>query len=143
MYAKFLYQQIFNDNPKPIDNYFKVKSFFEENQQSIANLEAGEKCVMKVDVNALKEAEYVMIEIPIPAGCTYSTKNQDEINMHKEFFKNKVVIFADYLDKGDHQFSIELEPRYDGAFTLNPAKVSLMYFPIFYGRNEMKKVIIK
>ena len=138
-----LYQQSFNNNPKPVDNNFKIKSFFEENQQQIANLKAGEKCMLKIDVNALKEAEYVMIEIPIPAGCTYSTKNQDEINMHKEFLKNKVVIFTEHLDKGDHQFTIELEPRYGGIFSLNPVKVSLMYFPIFYGRNEMKKVLIK
>ena len=138
-----LYQQSFNNNPKPVDNYFKIKSFFEKNQQHIANLKAGEKCVLKVDVNALKEAEYVMIEIPIPAGCTYSAKDQDEANMHKEFFKNKVVIFTEHMDKGDHQFSIELEPRYGGSFSLNPAKVSLMYFPIFYGRNEIKNVLIK
>jgi uncharacterized protein YfaS (alpha-2-macroglobulin family) len=63
--------------------------------------------------------------------------------MHKEFFKNKVVIFAEHLDKGDHQFIVELEPRYGGTFSLNPAKVSLMYFPIFYGRNEIKKLLIK
>lgn len=42
-----------------------------------------------------------------------------------------------------HHFEIELEPRYSGSFTLNPAKASLMYYPIFFGRNEIKKLQIE
>jgi uncharacterized protein YfaS (alpha-2-macroglobulin family) len=98
---------------------------------------------MKVDIQVKKGAEYVMIEIPIPAGCIYASKNQDSWQMHKEFMKNKVLLFAEQLNSGIHHFEIELEPRYNGTYTLNPAKASLMYFPTFYGRNEMKQVTIK
>jgi hypothetical protein len=29
-----------------------------------------------------------------------------------------------------------------GLYTLNPAKAEMMYFPVFYGREGMKKVAI-
>jgi uncharacterized protein YfaS (alpha-2-macroglobulin family) len=46
------------------------------------------------------------------------------------------------MDKGVYTFEIELEPRYTGNYQLNPAKAELMYFPVFYGRNEMKKTVV-
>jgi hypothetical protein len=33
-----------------------------------------------------------------------------------------------------------IDARYNGVYHLNPAKAVLMYFPIFFGREEMKKV---
>ena len=98
---------------------------------------------MVVNVDVKKDADYVMIEIPIPAGCIYASKNQDNYEVHKEFLKNKVILFSMFLNKGIHRFEINLEPRYTGSFTLNPSKAELMYFPIFFGRNEMSKIEIK
>jgi len=138
-----LYQHFFNTQPQPVTKNFDIHTSFEKNGSQVAYLTAGEKVTMIIHVNALKEAEYVMMEIPIPAGCIYASKEQDEWDMHKEFLKNKVVLFTSYLSRGDHQFEIELEPRYNGTYTLNPAKASLMYFPTFFGRNEMKRVGIR
>jgi hypothetical protein len=41
-----------------------------------------------------------------------------------------------------HKFTINLEPRFTGKYTLNPAKAEMMYFPVFYGREEMKRTSI-
>ncbi len=98
---------------------------------------------MVVSVDVLKDADYVQVEIPIPAGCTYATKNNSDWRLYKEYYKDKLLIFSESLKKGMHQFEIELETRYSGTFTLNPAKASLMYFPIFYGRNELKRIAIE
>jgi uncharacterized protein YfaS (alpha-2-macroglobulin family) len=84
-----------------------------------------------------------MIHIPIPAGCNYSNRIQDRWNMHKEYLKNKVLLFASNLPKGTHTIEVELEPRYTGSFMLNPARAELMYFPTFYGRNGMRKITIR
>jgi alpha-2-macroglobulin len=138
-----LYQNWWNEKPTATTDKFVINTYFERNGQKLLNIAAGEKVKMIVNVNALKDADYVMIEVPIPAGCTYSAKKQDDWKVHKEFYKNKVAIFAEALPKGVHQFEIELEPRYKGTFSLNPAKVELMYFPTFYGRNEMSKIEIK
>lgn len=136
------YQKVFNPNPEPVTNNFIIRSWFEKNGRQMNLLKAGEKIQMQVEVNALKDAEYVQIEIPIPAGCTYAEKKQDYWSNHKEYLKNKTVIFVEKMYAGVHRFTIELEPRYTGKFHLNPAKAELMYFPTFYGRNEMKKVAI-
>ena len=137
------YQNFFNTQPQPVADKFVITTSFKQNNQHAAFLKAGEKTTMTVTVNVLKDAEYVQVEMPIPAGCTYAAKTNNNWQVNKEFFKNKVVLFAESLPKGTHHFEIELEPRYSGSFTLNPAKASLMYFPVFYGRNEMKKLNIE
>lgn len=135
------YQESFNPQPLPVQDRFIINSYFEKNNEKISNIKAGEKTTMVVLVNVLKDADYVQLEIPIPAGCTYASKNNDG-NMYKEYFKNRLLMFKESFPKGTHRFEIALEPRYSGRFTLNPAKALLMYFPTFYGRNEIKKVTI-
>jgi uncharacterized protein YfaS (alpha-2-macroglobulin family) len=126
-----------------VNDKFRINSWFEKYGTTEAFLKAGEKIKMKIKIEALKDADYVQIEIPIPAGCTYAEKKQDEWRMHKEFYKNKLVMFSEKMNKGTYEFEIELEPRYAGRYHINPAKAELMYFPVFFGRNEMKEVEIK
>lgn len=33
-------------------------------------------------------------------------------------------------------------PRHTGWFVMNPAKGSLMYFPVIYSNNELKEITI-
>lgn len=113
--------------------------------QKITSLNAGQPVVLKVDVTVKADADYVMIEIPVPAGCSYSNKSQQTLNneVHREYFKDKVSIFGSLLRKGGYTFTVSLMPRYTGNYCLNPAKAEMMYFPVFYGREAMKKIQIK
>ncbi len=104
-------------------------------------LQTGDKIKLVTNVEVKKNAEYVMIEIPIPAGCSYSSKDS-YTGLHKEYLKDRMVLFAEKLNKGNYTYTIELECRYAGSYTLNPATASLMYFPTFYGNNELKNVQI-
>jgi uncharacterized protein YfaS (alpha-2-macroglobulin family) len=63
--------------------------------------------------------------------------------VHREHFKNKVSIFCSSLSKGTYEFRVSLLPRFGGVYTLNPAKAEMMYFPVFYGREGIKKVEIQ
>ncbi len=106
-----------------------------------------------VTVKTEKKADYVMIEVPIPAGCSYGEKtsntkswwrhHNENREIHRESPKEKVNIFCESMPKGTYTYIINLEPRYSGAYTLNPAKAEEMYFPVFYGRNKGKKVKIE
>lgn len=138
-----LYQKWWNEVAKPATDKFAISTTFEQNGSSAIFLKAGDKATMVIKVDVKADAEYVMLHIPIPAGCNYSSRRQDHLDMHKEYLKNKVVIFINDLSKGVHTFEVELEPRYTGSFTLNPSKAELMYFPTFYGRNEARKLKIK
>lgn len=47
------------------------------------------------------------------------------------------------LPAGTHEFTIKLLPRFTGPYHVNPARVELMYFPVFFGRNESKRVKVE
>ncbi|TCD08505.1 hypothetical protein EZ449_11720 [Pedobacter frigidisoli] len=136
------YQQFQNPKPEKVNKDFTVSSSFVQNRNTVNKLKAGTLTTLKVEVNVRADADYVMIEIPIPAGCSYENKVQNfwGIETHREYYKNKTSIFCTKLKKGKYTFEIDLMPRYSGSYVLNPAKAEMMYFPVFYGREGMKKV---
>ncbi|MBB6110151.1 TonB-dependent outer membrane receptor, SusC/RagA subfamily, signature region [Mucilaginibacter lappiensis] len=138
------YQQFWNPKPKKVNKDFTVDTWFEKNGEKTTKLKGGESIVLKAEINAKGDADFVMIEIPIPAGCSYNSKEQswDNNEVHREYFKEKVSIFCRKLKQGKYTYTINLMPRFDGRYNLNPAKAEMMYFPVFYGREGMKKVVI-
>lgn len=138
------YQQFQNTNPKKVEKDFVVKTSFEGKSAGNVTLDAGKPITLRVEVQIAKDADYVMIEVPIPAGCSYEDKRIDYgQEAYREYFRHKTSIFCHQLTAGKHTFTIHLLPRYSGSYTLNPAKAELMYYPIFFGRNEMKRVKVK
>ena len=135
-------QTKFNERPAAVTDRFVIRTAFEKSGTAVTELTAGESAVMKVVVDVKADAEYVMIEVPIPAGCTYAEKKMQHWNVHKEYLKNKLVFFAEKMKAGRYEYQISLEPRYSGRYQLNPAVASLMYFPVFYGRNEGREIMI-
>jgi len=138
------YQQFWNSAPNKLSKDFIVDTWFEDAGNKISKLKGGKPIQLKAEVTVNGDADFVMIEIPIPAGCSYESKEQAYANneVHREFFKEKVSIFCRKLKKGKYTFALSLMPRYNGSYTLNPAKAEQMYFPVFYGREGMKKVVI-
>ena len=110
---------------------------------------AGKPVTLTVTVTVKqKNAEHVMIEAPIPAGCSYNSKSQSYSwyrrsgETYRESFKDKTVIFCESLPQGTYTFNIELLPRYTGRYSLNPAKVEMMYFPVINSNNDLRRVDI-
>jgi hypothetical protein len=99
--------------------------------------------ILIANVKVDRDVEFVMIEIPIPAGCSYDNKRQFPGEVHREYYRNKVNIFCRRLKEGSHEFSVSLLPRYSGQYTLNPAKAELMYFPVIYGHEGVKRVNVE
>jgi alpha-2-macroglobulin len=139
------YQQYWNKNPDKLSGNFAVHSTFEHNQQPVSVLKGGNPVNFKVHVSVKADADFVLVEIPIPAGCSYADKKQPRTNneVHREYFKNKVSIFCKSLEKGEYSFEVALLPRYNGVYALNPAKAEMMYFPVFNGREAIRKVEIR
>jgi hypothetical protein len=114
------------------------------------NLIAGKQTTLHVTLQVKQaNAEYVMIEIPIPAGCSYASKKSNYYRFsnsgyetHREYFKDRVAIFCEKLPIGTYEYEIELLPRYNGNYYLNPAKVEMMYFPVIYSNNDERRVRI-
>lgn len=133
-----VYEQQWITKPNKNSKYFDIKTSFSQGD----TLRAGEKVELKVDLLVKKRAEYVMVEIPIPAGCSYKNKEESYYAAHTEFYKDKVIMYFNALEAREYQFTINLQPRYTGKYTLNPAKAELMYLPVFYGNNEIREVFI-
>ncbi|MDX2302557.1 MAG: alpha-2-macroglobulin family protein [Microscillaceae bacterium] len=137
-----LYRQSWNAEPEKVEKDFGVRTYFED---SISHLQKGKPIRLFVEVDIKKAADYVHLEVPIPAGCTYAAKPKSYAHreVYREYFQHQTAIFCDRLEVGKYTFVIPLLARYSGKYTLNPAKVEQMYFPIFYGRNEMKVVKVE
>jgi uncharacterized protein YfaS (alpha-2-macroglobulin family) len=120
---------------------FKIKTWFTDNKTL---LEAGEPVEIIVDVAVEKKsaAECVMIEVPIPGACSYADKRPAEsrVETHREYYKEKTVIFCERMEPGKYTFKIALLPRFTGRYFINPAQVSLMYFPVVNANTDMKKI---
>ncbi len=139
------YQQWHNPAPAARSDLFEVTTqLLLANGRPATNLKYGELATLEVQVLVKSAADYVMIEAPIPAGCGYGDKVQKGgPEVHREYFKDRTAIFCERLPVGKYTFSIPLEPRFTGRFTLNPARVEQMYFPVFYGRNEVERVQVE
>ncbi|MEM6803505.1 MAG: carboxypeptidase-like regulatory domain-containing protein [Bacteroidota bacterium] len=128
--------------PEKEQEHFVLHSYFKGTSDQI--LKGGQKSTLLLKLEVKAFSEYVMINIPIPAGCSYANKDQKRENeVHREYFKEKVSIFCKTLSPGKYEFKVDLIPRFSGSYHLNPAKAELMYFPTFYGNNEPKKLEIK
>ncbi|MCT4587414.1 MAG: carboxypeptidase-like regulatory domain-containing protein [Carboxylicivirga sp.] len=137
-------QRIFNPAPEAKEDLFKITTSWKDNDQLTSTLSTGKEYALIVDLEVKKDAEYLMLEIPIPAGCSYVSKpGADWRESHREYYKEKVNIYFQNLQPGQHQLEIKIAPRFSGSFTINPAKMESMYFPTLYGRNKTKRIRVK
>jgi len=135
--------EYFNQVPEAKKGAFTVTTSFPDRKDQ-SQLEQGESVTMRVAVEVKEDAEYVMIEAPLPAGCMVKNKNRtNAYESSRANFKEKTSIYCGRLPKGKHYFDIALQARYKGSFTINPASASLMYYADEQGNNEVKKVWIK
>ncbi|TYZ06641.1 TonB-dependent receptor plug domain-containing protein [Hymenobacter lutimineralis] len=137
------YQTFWNPAPVAVATPFTVRTRLAGQEGSRIRLKAGQPTELEVTVDVPAEARYVLLEVPIPAGCSYGEKTTgNSFEVHREYLRHQVGIFIDVLPVGRHTFRIALQPRYRGRYTLNPAKAELMYFPTRFGRSASKQAQI-
>lgn len=135
-----LFQKNWNPQPEKTHGDFSIDTHFAD---SSGYLQAGKETALIVDIEVRKKASYVMINVPIPAGCSYGKKGESfSFESHREQFKHETAIFCEQLPKGKYTLEIPLLPRYSGLYQINPASISLMYFPTFSSNNAIKQVQI-
>lgn len=137
-----VYQEYQNTHPEPVAGEFEIKTSFDTD---LHDLKAGQPVDLIAEVTVKSDAEYVMIEVPIPAGCSYASKKQTHASgeVYREYAYHKVNIYCRALRKGTYKYVINLLPRFTGNYLLNPATVQSMYFPVLFGRESMKRRVIR
>ena len=138
------YQSFWNPAPAPVSAAFTVRTELAGQTGTRVVLRAGQPAELLVTVDVKAEARYVLLEVPIPAGCSYGEPAQaNYLETHREYLRHQTGIFLDRLPVGQHQFRITLQPRFRGTYTLNPAKAELVYFPTKFGRSASKQAAVK
>lgn len=138
------YQSFWNPAPEAQAAPFQVGTTLAGQAGTRVKLRAGQPTELLVTVDVQAEARYVLLEVPIPAGCSYGEKERGHyFEVHREYLRHQVGIFMDVLPVGRHTFRVALQPRYRGRYTLNPAKAELMYFPTRFGRSASKQAAIE
>lgn len=136
------HEERWNQHPEAVEGDFVVKTRWEGDP---VRLKAGKPLSLHVTLDVKKDAEYVMITVPIPAGCSYDLKNQSRTNgeVHREYDVHETRIYCERLQAGAYEYTVKLEPRYKGVYSINPAKAEWMYFPVIYGRTETRKINVE
>ncbi len=139
------YEISWQNNPKKNAELFDMSYALKYKGKDTSEWHTANNYELVYTVIVKKADNYVMLELPVPASCSYNGKPQyySYHDAHREYFRDKVVVFADKLLPGTYTYSIPVQTRFKGFFTMNPAKTSLMYFPIFYGNSEQGKTEVK
>jgi alpha-2-macroglobulin len=141
-------QSVINNQPIAVANTMAIDSKLISKAGTITK---GSQVSFILNMDLKTEAEFVMIEAPIPAGMEYISTNTNDVVVsnqnlrpsHIEKHKDKLNIYFQYLPSGKFQIETPLLARYAGKYNQNPARIELMYFPTFYGRDALKKIQIK
>lgn len=108
---------------------------------------AGKPVTLYVEVIVSKDAtrQHVMIDVPIPGSCSYYNKSTLLVGpeTHREYYKERTLIFCESMSPGRYLFKVELLPRFTGKYNINPAQVSLMYLPVVNANTAMKKIRVR
>lgn len=140
-----VYQRWFETNPTAQNAGFQLTTeLLDARDRPLNQLRLGQTAFLEVTVNVAADTDYVLIEIPIPAGCSYQKKNEAKgpFAVHREYRRDRVAIFCDRLPAGEYTYKVALAPRFSGQYTLNPARAEMQYMPVVNGSGEMKKVRI-
>jgi uncharacterized protein YfaS (alpha-2-macroglobulin family) len=139
------YQRYWETEPRPEDNGFDVQTTLTQNGRTGNRLRLNEGAVLTTTVTLQADAEYVLIEVPVPAGCAYGTKafRESSYETHREYQRDRMAVFCERLPAGKYTFTVRLEPRFVGSYTLNPARAEMMYAPTFNGMGPSAEVVIE
>ena len=139
------YQRYWDEQPQVEDAGFRIQTAASQSGQAGANWESGTAAQLSTYIQTEKNADYVMIEIPVPGGCSYGPKTFGESRWetHREYRRDRVVIYCEHLPAGNYTFTVPLEPRFAGQYHVNPAQAEMMYIPTVYGIGNTLQVEIE
>ncbi|GAB5528538.1 MAG: hypothetical protein Roseis3KO_03150 [Roseivirga sp.] len=140
-----LSQHFKNPAPAISDSLARISTYFENEEGELQEaLVKGQRITLKVQVEIAERQNFAMLEVPIPAGSNYYEKPQPyDGGQYREYFKDRVNFYFESLAAGKYEFEIPLVSQFAGRYTLNPASLSLMYFPLKNANNALKKIEIR
>jgi uncharacterized protein YfaS (alpha-2-macroglobulin family) len=136
---------VYQKNPTKLDSLFDIKTkFITGKNRVVEKMTKGKDITLELDIMSFRSARNVMIEVPIPAACSYNGKELPNGNIsHIEYYKNKAIYYIENLNVGTRKIKIPLRVNFSGDFTLPAARASLMYYPFKSGNNTKKRIQVE
>lgn len=123
----------------------------------------GEEYVVVVKVTAPYERHFVVVDTPIAAGmrilnASFATESSEVKNLtgnagkptwwwggfnHTENYNDKVLLFADMLSDGEHEYRYVVRAVTPGEYLLPATKAEEMYNTEVFGYDGQHKVVIE
>lgn len=148
------------------DAGIKVERYYETKEGRILDLtkdtfKQGEEYIVTVKITAPYERTFVVADVPIAGGMrilnsSFATESSEVKNItgnynekwwggfnHTENYKDKVLLFADILDKGEHIYKYVVRAVTPGEYLLPATKAEEMYNPEVFGYDGQHKVVIE
>jgi uncharacterized protein YfaS (alpha-2-macroglobulin family) len=141
-------QRYWDPDPVPRDTFFKVETSFVDARRGQLQdaLKGGDPVTMHVKVKVNAPMEFVMLEIPIPAGCSYAQKRSGYHHIYgayMESFRDRVCLYFRSMPMREYSFEIPLLPRFGGSYVLNSTRAEQMYMPLLDGYNGIRRVTVR
>ncbi|MFN8609193.1 MAG: Ig-like domain-containing protein [Vulcanimicrobiota bacterium] len=127
-----------------------------------AALKAGETYMVTITVVSPRDRRFVMVNDPLPAGCEvvqtqFETESEEmkrilaaaqnksgsSTFVHFEKYSDRVALFADGLQAGEHTFQYLVRANQPGKFNMPATKAEEIYHPEIFGTTIGRVVEIK
>jgi hypothetical protein len=124
---------------------FSITTKIGKVDSNVYRLKTGEDFTLTVNVLAKTNQGQVVIEIPIPAGCSYGEKRFGEgyNEIHREFREDRVLIYLNSMNFGNHTYYIPLRTLFKGTFNTASARVSQLDYSDKASYTLRKKFVIE
>ena len=129
------------------------------NAQGMRTLNAGDMVRVTLRLTSAADRNYVVVNDPLPAGletinAAFATSDQSLLQgtgqtrwwgsfNHTEKHDDKVLLFADYLTRGEHTYTYIARATTPGTFVHPPVQTELMYQPEINGRTGSGSLQVK
>ncbi len=119
---------------KYVEETYKAVDYDREPIVEGAKLASGDLIEVTLEIEALNDFEYMIIEDPKPAGCEAESllsggESGGGVYTHMELRDQHVAMFAHYLRQGKVSPSYRLRCERPGKFSALPTRVEAMYSP--------------
>jgi uncharacterized protein YfaS (alpha-2-macroglobulin family) len=122
-------------------------------------LQAGDLVRVTIRLTSPADRNYVVVDDALPAGlealnAAFETTSRDDTRRaggdrwwgsfnHTEIHDDRVLLFADYLLRGDHTYTYIARATSPGTFVHPPVQGELMYQPETNGRNATGTLVVE
>ncbi len=129
------------EEPTIQDSIFRIQTKWIQNNATTNTLLRGKSTKLNIEIEAYRTKDYVMIEVPLPAGVIIKDKSAlPNPADYIEYKQDKIIIYKSQIPLGSSNYTIEVEPIHNGSFNIPPATISMMYYPFIFGNNKKTKI---